>query len=139
MKMEILDKIAQAMFVLKAYPESHEIEAVASKLVRTHPCLMEPGTGTGYHGWTISIKFKLGNYRSKLHRAGCNEVSVNRKRREKDGDKEFNRVTTKELLRTFRAALDEYSPRLLKLYRARTGALGQEMENLLDKLDEQVD
>lgn len=37
---------------------------------------------------------------------------------------------------TFRSASDEYSTRLLKLYRAKTGAIGQEMEKLLDKLDQ---
>ena len=52
---------------------------------------------------------------------------------------EFYRVTTKDLLGTFRAALDKYSPRLLKLYRARKAAFGQDMDNLLEKLDEQVD
>lgn len=52
---------------------------------------------------------------------------------------EFYRVTTKDLLGTFRAALDKYSPQLLKLYRARKGSFGQDMENLLDRLDEQVD
>ncbi|KAJ8390314.1 hypothetical protein AAFF_G00108830 [Aldrovandia affinis] len=40
---------------------------------------------------------------------------------------EFNRVTTKELLGTFRAALEEYSPRLLKPYRARKDAFGQQI------------
>ncbi|CAL8237795.1 unnamed protein product [Boreogadus saida] len=52
---------------------------------------------------------------------------------------EFLRVTTKDLLGTFRAALERYSPQLLKLYRARKGAFGQELEDLLGKLDKQVD
>uniref|UniRef100_A0A8D0CNF9 Uncharacterized protein n=1 Tax=Sander lucioperca TaxID=283035 RepID=A0A8D0CNF9_SANLU len=229
MKMEILDKLAQEIFALKAYLEKYQMVSVASELVNKHPCLKEPGSGTGYDGWTTSIKYKLGNYRSKLRQAGCNEVSVNRKRgrddevdegrfslkKPKRGEvnhvpdhpenyndetledqrcvlvgemkkkgkdmelirqkmdltfslrrkeivevepmvleiqerwpalflreqicEEFFRVTTKDLLGTFRAALDEYCPRLLKLYRARRGACGQDMENLLDKLDEQVD
>ncbi|KAL7863317.1 hypothetical protein SRHO_G00123010 [Serrasalmus rhombeus] len=80
MKMEILDKLAQEIFALKAYPEKYEMESVASELVRKHPCLKEPGCGTGYDGWTTSIRYKLGNYRSKLRQAGCNEVVVNRKR-----------------------------------------------------------
>ena len=84
MKMEILDKLAQDIFALKAYPEKYEIESVASELVSKHPCLKEPGGGTGYDGWTTSIKYKLGNYRSKLRQAGCNEVSVNRKGRRVD-------------------------------------------------------
>lgn len=51
---------------------------------------------------------------------------------------EFYRVTTKELLGTFRAALDTYCPCLLKLYRARKGAFGKDTDSLLDVLDEQV-
>ncbi|TDG99317.1 hypothetical protein EPR50_G00209730 [Perca flavescens] len=205
--MEILDKLAQEIFALKAYPEKYQIVSVASELVNKHPCLKEPGSGTGYDGWTTSIKYKLGNYRSKLRKAGCNEVSVNRKRgrddevdegrfslkKPKQGEvnhvpdhpenyndetledqrcvlvgemkkkgkdmevigqkmdltfslrrkeiveicEEFYRVTTKDMLGTFKAALDEYCPRLLKLYRARRGACVQHMENLLDRLDEQ--
>ncbi|KAL7859011.1 hypothetical protein SRHO_G00141580 [Serrasalmus rhombeus] len=51
---------------------------------------------------------------------------------------EFCRVTTKDLLWTFRAALDKYSPRLLRLYRARKGYFSQDMDSLLEKLDEQT-
>ncbi|KAI4812000.1 hypothetical protein KUCAC02_014857, partial [Chaenocephalus aceratus] len=140
-----------------------------------------PGSGTGHQGWTTSIKYKLGNYRSKLRQAGCNEVSVNynynddsleehrgilvteMKKRSKDVDLirskmdltfslrrkevvevqamicyEFLRITTKDLFGTFTAAMDEYCPRLIKLYRVRKGAFGQGMENLLDSLDEQT-
>lgn len=87
LKMEILDKLAKEIFALKAYPEKYEIESVASELVSKHPCLREPGSGSGYDSWTTSIKYKLGNYRSKLRQAGSNEVSVNRRRgREEDGN-----------------------------------------------------
>ncbi|XP_033934346.1 uncharacterized protein, partial [Pseudochaenichthys georgianus] len=51
---------------------------------------------------------------------------------------EFLRITTKDLFGTFTAAMDEYCPRLIKLYRVRKGAFGQGMENLLDSLDEQT-
>lgn len=34
----------------------------------------------------MSIKFKLGNYRSKLRSAGCHEVNINRKRGGGDGE-----------------------------------------------------
>ncbi|KAL6479421.1 hypothetical protein MHYP_G00128540 [Metynnis hypsauchen] len=51
---------------------------------------------------------------------------------------EFCRITTKDLIGNFRAALDKYAPRLLKLYRARKGAFSQDMDNLLEKLDEQT-
>ncbi|KAL2084915.1 hypothetical protein ACEWY4_020433 [Coilia grayii] len=52
--------------------------------------------------------------------------------------KEFTRVTTKDLLGTFRAALHMFTPRLLKLYRARKGAFSRDMEKLLEELDEQT-
>ncbi|CAL8301680.1 unnamed protein product, partial [Gadus morhua 'NCC'] len=80
-KMEILDKIAEAIIEIKSYPEKVEIESVASSLVLKYPCLKEPGSITGYDGWKTSIKYKLGNFRSKLREAGCNEVDVNRKRK----------------------------------------------------------
>ncbi|KAL3977651.1 dopamine receptor D5 [Sarotherodon galilaeus] len=72
-KMENLDKLAQEMFAIKAYPDKNEITSVAQQLVSKHPCLKEPSNGTGYDGWATSIKFKLGNYRSKLSQAGCRE------------------------------------------------------------------
>ncbi|KAL3999200.1 beta-galactoside alpha-2,6-sialyltransferase (sialyltransferase 2) [Sarotherodon galilaeus] len=226
MKMEILDKIAEAVFEIKAYPEKEELESVLSAMVLKYPCLKEPGSITGYEGWTASIKHKLGNYRSKLRRAGCNEVNVNRKR--KGGDEaskvshvpdypqhhddstlkeekvalvnemkkkqknmtviqqrmvltfslrrrevmecqpmvfnsiqfnfiyiapnhnksrlkalyiiseEFLQITSKDFLGTFDASLDKFVPGLLKLYRSKKRALGEEMEDLLDKLDEQT-
>ncbi|XP_052005363.1 uncharacterized protein LOC127659538 [Xyrauchen texanus] len=50
---------------------------------------------------------------------------------------EFTRVTTKDLMGTFKAALEMFTPRLLKLYRARKGAFSREMETLLEMLDKQ--
>ncbi|XP_034552510.1 uncharacterized protein LOC117822015 [Notolabrus celidotus] len=86
MKMDILDKIAQAVFDVKAYPDQDQIESVASALISTHPCLREPGGGTGFDGWKMNIKYKLGNYRSKLRQAGCNEVSINQKKQSHEDD-----------------------------------------------------
>ncbi|XP_026003469.1 uncharacterized protein LOC113009410 [Astatotilapia calliptera] len=94
--MEILDKLAQEMFAIKAYPDKNEITSVAQELVSKHPCLKEPGNGTGYDGWATSIKFKLGNYRSKLSKAGCSEVAVNRKRRGEEDDSGSNRFSLKK-------------------------------------------
>ncbi|KAA0725405.1 hypothetical protein E1301_Tti023674 [Triplophysa tibetana] len=224
MKSHILEKIAETIFALKAYPHSEEIEDVASALVLKHPCLTEPGNGKGFEGWKMSIKYKLGNYRSKLRSAGCNEVSINRKRgggdrtstvkKAKRGEvnylpdhpkgqsddsleeerlilveeikkktknevlinqkmsltfslrrkeivevvpmvsevlerwpalfltnelcNEFKRITSVDLLETFRASIHQHTPQLLKLYRARKGAFGTEMEDLLNKLDQQT-
>ncbi|KAL6491531.1 hypothetical protein MHYP_G00018760 [Metynnis hypsauchen] len=75
-----LTKIPESVEHLKdELREELELEELGNK----HLCLKEPGSGTGYDGWATSIKYKLGNYRSKLRQAGCNEVSVNRKRRPK--------------------------------------------------------
>ncbi|KAK0151130.1 hypothetical protein N1851_007703 [Merluccius polli] len=52
--------------------------------------------------------------------------------------KEFHRVTSKDLLGTFNAFLDKFGPGLLKIYRSKKGAFGQEMEDLLDQLDDQT-
>ncbi|KAL0984765.1 hypothetical protein UPYG_G00146620 [Umbra pygmaea] len=49
----------------------------AEALVAKHPCLKEAGSETGWNGWKNSIKFKMGNYRNKMRRAGCQEVTVN--------------------------------------------------------------
>ncbi|XP_039885622.1 uncharacterized protein LOC120732237 [Simochromis diagramma] len=95
-KMEVLDKLAQEMFAIKAYPDKNEITSVAQELVSKHPCLKEPGNGTGYDGWAASIKFKLGNYRSKLRQAECSEVAVNRKRRGEEDDSGTNRFSLKK-------------------------------------------
>lgn len=65
MKMEILDKIAQAIFEIKSYHEKDELESVAAALIHKYPCLKEPFGIKGYEGWKTSIKQKLGNYRSK--------------------------------------------------------------------------
>ncbi|KAK0151160.1 Sterile alpha motif domain-containing protein 3 [Merluccius polli] len=240
---DMFERTGKNIFAVKAYPETHEYESVAAELVNKHPCLKDPGGGTGYAGWTTSIKYKIGNYRSKLRQAGCNEVGVNRRirteeeddhganrRRRDDGDggpearfslkkpkrgevnhvpdhpenyteddledlrsslveamkkknkdmefirqrmditfslrrkqivevepmvsevlerwpglfleeqigQEFTRVTTKDLMGTFGAALEMFTPRLLKLYRARKGAFSRDMETLLERLDEQT-
>uniref|UniRef100_A0A9J7Z3L7 Uncharacterized protein n=1 Tax=Cyprinus carpio carpio TaxID=630221 RepID=A0A9J7Z3L7_CYPCA len=224
MKCEILDKIVQAIFEIKAYPDAYEVQSVASALVQKHPCLAEPGKRTGWDGWVMSIKFKLGNYRAKLREAGCSEVSVNTKRKSHEGvtatikkpkraevnflpdhpegqtddsleevrlimidemkkkridsaliqqkmqetfslrrkevveiqplveeirerwpalflkDEicmEFFRISNVDLLEKFNMSLEKYTTPLLKLYRKRTDAFGEEMKTLLDKLDEQ--
>ncbi|XP_061924308.1 uncharacterized protein LOC133663658 isoform X2 [Entelurus aequoreus] len=51
---------------------------------------------------------------------------------------EFHRITSKDLLKTFNESLENDVPRLLRLYRARKGAFGQQIEDFLDKLDEQT-
>ncbi|XP_062341549.1 uncharacterized protein LOC134039601 [Osmerus eperlanus] len=65
------------MYGFKAYPSDRDITMAAEALVAKHPCLQEVGSETGCNGWKNSIKFKMGNYRTKMRRAGCQEVTVN--------------------------------------------------------------
>ncbi|XP_074500251.1 uncharacterized protein LOC141772765 isoform X2 [Sebastes fasciatus] len=51
---------------------------------------------------------------------------------------EFLRLTNKDLIDNFRAAINQHTPRLLKLYRARRTAFPPEMDQLLNRLDEET-
>ncbi|XP_051802174.1 sterile alpha motif domain-containing protein 3-like isoform X1 [Acanthochromis polyacanthus] len=81
MKHEILEKLAEAIYSFKAYPCDQEFNDVATALIQKHPCLTEPGSVNGCNSWKNSIKFKMGNYRTKLRRAGCTDVTVNQGKR----------------------------------------------------------
>ena len=83
---DILEKLAETMFQYKAYPSDPELESVAESLIHKHPCLKEPGSVTGYSGWKQSIKFKMGNYRTKLRQHGCTELMVNSLKRKGEDD-----------------------------------------------------
>ncbi|KAI4876907.1 hypothetical protein NFI96_030219, partial [Prochilodus magdalenae] len=81
MKHDILQKLAEEMYKYSAYPQDEHFTEVAKALVSKHPCLAEPGSSTGCHGWKNSLKFKMGNLRSKLRRCGMADVSVNSNKR----------------------------------------------------------
>ncbi|XP_036447956.1 uncharacterized protein LOC118822786 [Colossoma macropomum] len=83
-KHNILEKMAETMHSFKPYPNDSEVGKAAEALIAAHPCLRELGSDTGWYGWKVSLKFKMGNYRSKLARSGCAEVSVNVGRRSKN-------------------------------------------------------
>ncbi|XP_039627313.1 uncharacterized protein LOC120540542 [Polypterus senegalus] len=76
-KHDILDKLASTIYGFSAYPSGKQIAFVAEALVTKHPCLKEAGSNTGWNGWKNSLLFKMGNYRNKMRRAGCIEVSIN--------------------------------------------------------------
>lgn len=84
MKHDILEKLAEAMYSFKAYPTDEEFASVAQSLTSKHPSLSEPGPQPGWYGWKNSLKFKMGNYRTKLRRAGCEDVAVNGGKRSKN-------------------------------------------------------
>ncbi|GAA6090013.1 uncharacterized protein LOC113546702 isoform X2 [Tachysurus ichikawai] len=94
----------------------------------------------------MSLKYKLGNYRSKLISQKMSlTFSLRRKEMEvevvpmvSEIGYEFKRITNVDLLDTFRSSLHQHTPQLLKLYRARQGALGKEKEDLLNRLDQQT-
>lgn len=58
-------------------PYLSTIDDVVEALIIKHPCLKEQGSVTGYYGWKISLKYKIGNYRTKLRNLGCTEMSIN--------------------------------------------------------------
>ncbi|XP_035271196.1 uncharacterized protein LOC118226062 [Anguilla anguilla] len=76
MKHKILEKLAETMYSFKAYPHDEEFSDFASTLFKKHPCLTEPGSSNGLNGWKNSLKFKMGNYRTTLRRAGCTDVAI---------------------------------------------------------------
>ena len=50
---------------------------------------------------------------------------------------EFQRITTLRLEPTFMSALDRYTPKLLDLFRAKGGAVGERLKKLLGLLEVQ--
>ncbi|KAK0141201.1 Sterile alpha motif domain-containing protein 3 [Merluccius polli] len=76
-KHNILDVMAGDIYKHKAYPSTKQISKAAEALVSKHLCLKENGSRTGYEGWKNSLRFKMGNYRTKLSRAGIKDVAVN--------------------------------------------------------------
>ena len=82
-----MNKLWESIFYIKgAYPDKDELVSVASGLPLKYPCLKETDSITGYDGWLKSLHYKMGNFRAKLRRSGCNEVMVNTKRRGQDGE-----------------------------------------------------
>ncbi|XP_016096511.1 uncharacterized protein, partial [Sinocyclocheilus grahami] len=77
LKHEILEKLSETIYSYKAYPDKENSEAVAAALIIKHPCLTQPGSSNGWNGWYDSLRWKMGNYRSKLRQTGCLEVSIN--------------------------------------------------------------
>lgn len=86
-KSDILDRLAEEIYKYLAYPTDQQFDSVAESLVKKHPCLQEPGSATGYYGWKVSLKFKMGNFRTKLRNAGCEELCINSLKRKNAGDR----------------------------------------------------
>ncbi|XP_024658714.2 uncharacterized protein LOC112430002 [Maylandia zebra] len=84
---DILEKLAETIFQYVAYPTSAQLADVAKALVQQHPCLKEPGSYNGCYGWQQRLKYKMGNYRSKLRGLGCPELDVNSLKRKQAHEK----------------------------------------------------
>lgn len=85
-KSAILEKLAETIYGYKAYPTDMQLSQVASALVEVHPCLREPHGG-GFYGWKTSLKYKMGNYRTKLRGSGVTELTINSLERKRMGAK----------------------------------------------------
>ncbi|XP_045898695.1 uncharacterized protein LOC123966596 isoform X2 [Micropterus dolomieu] len=77
LKSAILDGLVQEIVQYKVYVSDKEMEQVAQSLIKTHPCLTEKGSCSGCGGCKTSLKYKLSNYRTRLKKLGCPEVTVN--------------------------------------------------------------
>ncbi|GAA6219745.1 uncharacterized protein LOC110972297 [Lates japonicus] len=86
MKHDILEKLAETIYGYKTYPIKEEFEVVAKALVAEHPCRKEQGSSSGCQGWINSLKFKMGNYRTKMRRLGRPDVTVNGGKNYADGE-----------------------------------------------------
>ena len=81
LKHEILERLAESIYTFTAYPNNAQFENVAAALINKHPCLQERGSTSRCSGWKNSLKFKMGNYRTKRRRSGCLDVAVNTAKR----------------------------------------------------------
>ncbi|KAL7845983.1 hypothetical protein AOLI_G00241750 [Acnodon oligacanthus] len=124
-KADILEKLAETVYLYTAYPSSAQISDVAEALVEKYPCLRDPGSFSGYYDWEQSIKYKMANYRTKLRGFGVPELQD-----------EFRRITTVHLESKFMSKLDEYTPKLLVLFHSKGEALGLRLQAILLKSEE---
>lgn len=84
---DILERLAESIFEYVAYPTAAQFADVAEALIRKHPCLKEVGSYNGCYGWQQRLKFKMGNYRSKLRGLGCPELDVNALKKKRANEK----------------------------------------------------
>lgn len=84
---EIRKKLADYMYSYTPYPTGLQIGEVAEALVRKHPCLTELGSRNSWLGWMYTLKYKMGNYRSKLRNLGFPEVTCNSLKNKRPNDR----------------------------------------------------
>jgi len=86
-KSEIMERLADYIYSYTAYPTGLQVAQIAEALVQKHPCLTEPGSRNGWIGWMYSLKYKMGNYRSKLRNLGFPEVTCNSLKNKRPGER----------------------------------------------------
>lgn len=83
---DILDALASEIIKYTPYPSNAQFNDVAEALIIQHPCLKEQGSVSGFYGWKISLKYKMGNYRTRLRGLGCPELSINSMKNREHGN-----------------------------------------------------
>lgn len=76
MKHDIFEKLTETLYSFKVYPGDEDVSS-ANALISKHPRLSGPGPQPGWYGWKNSLKFKMGNYHTKLRKARCEDVEIN--------------------------------------------------------------
>lgn len=84
---DILERLAESIFQYVAYPVSTQFLDVAEALIQKYPCLKEPGSYNGCYRWQQRLKYKMGNYRTRLGGLGCPELDVNSLRKKRPHEK----------------------------------------------------
>nr|XP_046264965.1 uncharacterized protein LOC124069661 isoform X4 [Scatophagus argus]XP_046264967.1 uncharacterized protein LOC124069661 isoform X4 [Scatophagus argus]XP_046264968.1 uncharacterized protein LOC124069661 isoform X4 [Scatophagus argus]XP_046264969.1 uncharacterized protein LOC124069661 isoform X4 [Scatophagus argus] len=83
---EIMERLADYMYSYTAYPTGLQVGQVAEALVQKHPCLTDLGSHNGWIGWMYSLKYKMGNFRSRLRNLGFPEVTCNSLKNKRPGE-----------------------------------------------------
>ncbi|KAJ0032101.1 hypothetical protein NQD34_002182 [Periophthalmus magnuspinnatus] len=92
LKSDIMQSLASEILRYKPYPSDIEFDDVCKALIGTYPFLRELGSETGYSAWKITLKQKMGNYRSNLRNMGCSELKINSLKRRGDVNVHPNQV-----------------------------------------------
>jgi len=82
-KGKMLDAIASKIYGYTAYATTEQVKQVAKALTDKYPSLQCRSAPQGWEAWAHSISFKMGNFRNKLRKLGCEEVNVNGGKRSK--------------------------------------------------------
>lgn len=82
-KGKMLDAIANKIYGYTAYATTEQVKQVAQALTEKYPSLQCRTAPQGWEAWAHSISFKMGNFRSKLRKLGCDEVNMNGGKRSK--------------------------------------------------------